>query len=89
MVFAQLGFYVLTVGAVFVLRRARPTASRPVSRVGLSAAARRYIVAASAMMIDLLILKPHSAWPGLVIALSGVPIYCWTTTRRTPAPRIS
>jgi len=48
-----------------------------------------YVIAASALMIDLLILKPRFTWPGLLIALSGVPIYYWTTTRRTPAPRIS
>jgi hypothetical protein len=28
-----------------------------------------------------LILKPHFTWPGLLIALSGVPIYYWTTAR--------
>lgn len=84
-VFAQLGFYVLTVGAVFVLRRARPTASRPYRTWGYPLLPAAYIVAAVAMMVDLLILKPHSAWPGLVIALSGVPIYLLTTRRRTAA----
>lgn len=84
-VFAQLGFYVLTVAAVFVLRRARPTASRPYRAWGYPILPAAYIVAAAAMMIDLLILKPYSAWPGLVIALSGVPIYLLTTRRRIAA----
>jgi APA family basic amino acid/polyamine antiporter len=40
-----------------------------------------YVVAASALMVDLLIMKPRFTWPGLLIALSGVPIYYWTTAR--------
>jgi hypothetical protein len=35
-------------------------------------------------MIELLILKPRFSWPGLLIALSGVPIYYWTTSRSGP-----
>jgi hypothetical protein len=42
-----------------------------------------YIVAASALMVDLLILKPLASWAGLLIALSGVPIYFWTTRARS------
>ena len=34
-----------------------------------------YIVAAVAIMLDLLVMKPHYTWPGLLIALSGLPIY--------------
>ena len=34
-----------------------------------------YVVAACAIMIDRLILKPGSTWPGLLIALSSVPIF--------------
>jgi hypothetical protein len=30
-----------------------------------------------------LILKPRFTWPGLLIALSGVPIYYWTTRDRS------
>jgi ABC-type Fe3+-siderophore transport system permease subunit len=42
---------------------------------------------AAALMIDLLIVKPGYTWPGLLIALSGVPVYAWTMRRRAvPAP---
>lgn len=81
-VFAQLGFYVITVGAVFVLRRARPAASRPYLTWGYPWLPAAYIVAAIAMMADLLILKPRGTWPGLVIALSGVPLYLLMVRRR-------
>jgi hypothetical protein len=34
------------------------------------------------MMIDLLVMKPRFSWPGVIIVLSGVPIYL-VTRRRT------
>lgn len=86
-IFAQLMFYVLTVSAVFVLRRRLPDAPRPYKAWGYPIVPALYVVAASALMIDLLILKPRFTWPGLLIALSGVPIYYWTTTRARSARR--
>ncbi len=80
-IFAQLMFYVLTVSAVFVLRRRLPGAMRPYHAWGYPLVPAVYIVAASDLMVDLLILKPRFTWPGLLIALSGVPIYYWTTAR--------
>jgi APA family basic amino acid/polyamine antiporter len=81
-IFAQLMFYVLTVAAVFVLRRRIPDAPRPYRAWGYPIVPALYVLAASAMMIDLLILKPRFTWPGLLIAISGVPIYYLTTRRR-------
>jgi APA family basic amino acid/polyamine antiporter len=76
-IFAQLMFYVMTVGAVFVLRVKRPAASRPYRTWGYPWMPAAYMVAASAVMIDLLVVKPHYTWPGLLIALSGIPVYFW------------
>jgi APA family basic amino acid/polyamine antiporter len=36
-----------------------------------------YLVAALALMIDLLLVKPGYTWPGLLIALSGLPVYAY------------
>jgi basic amino acid/polyamine antiporter, APA family len=74
-IFAQLLFYVLTVAAVFVLRRRAPDAPRPYKAWGYPVVPAIYIVAASALMLDLLVMRPRFTWPGLLIALSGVPIY--------------
>jgi APA family basic amino acid/polyamine antiporter len=82
-IFAQLMFYVLTVSAVFLLRRRLPDAPRPYRAWGYPVVPALYIVAACAIMIDLLILKPRFTWPGLLIALSSVPIYYLTARRRT------
>jgi APA family basic amino acid/polyamine antiporter len=76
-IFAQLMFYVLTVGAVFVLRLKRPDAPRPYRAWGYPWVPMAYIVAAAAVMLDLLVMKPHYTWPGLLIALSGIPVYVW------------
>ena len=81
-IFAQLMFYILTVSAVFVLRRRLPDAPRPYRAWGYPIVPALYVICAAALMIDLLVLKPRFTWPGLLIALSGVPIYYFTTRRR-------
>jgi len=74
-IFAQLLFYVVTVAAVFVMRLRLPDASRPYRAWGYPWLPVAYIVAALVLMADLLVVKPRYSWPGLLIALSGVPIY--------------
>ena len=77
-IFAQLMFYALTVGAVFILRVRRADAPRPYHAWGYPWVTAAYIAAAIAMMLDLLVMRPHYTWPGLLIALSGIPLY-WVT----------
>jgi APA family basic amino acid/polyamine antiporter len=77
-IFAALLFYALTVAATL---RDHSTA-RPVKRV----LALAYIATAGAVMIDLLIVKPRFTWPGLLIVLSGVPVYGWWTRRAGARP---
>jgi len=80
-IFAQLLFYVLTVAAVFVLRIRRPRVARPYRAWGYPWVPAAYIASAVALMADLLVVKPHYTWPGLLIALSAMPVY-WATHRR-------
>ncbi len=80
-IFAQLLFYALTVAAVFVMRWRAPDAPRPYRAWGYPLAPIAYIAAALALMGDLLIVKPAYTWPGLLIALSGLPIYWWRIRR--------
>jgi APA family basic amino acid/polyamine antiporter len=84
-IFAQLLFYALTVAAVFVLRVRRPDAPRPYRAWGYPVVPAAYIVAAVALMADLLIMKPAYTWPGLLIAMSGAPVYWWLLRSR-PTP---
>jgi APA family basic amino acid/polyamine antiporter len=80
-IFAQLIFYVITVGAVFVLRLRRPEAPRPYRAWGYPWLPAAYIVAAVALMADLLVVKPRYTWGGLLIVLSGVPVYMYLHRR--------
>jgi APA family basic amino acid/polyamine antiporter len=81
-IFAQLLFYVLTVAAVFLLRARRPHVERPYRAWGYPYLPAAYILAATALMIDLLIVKPRYTWPGLLIALSAFPVYMLMMRRR-------
>lgn len=76
-IFAALLFYVLTIGAIFVLRKQRPEAERPYKAIGYPVVPALYMLAASALMLDLLIFKPNYTWPGLGIVLAGLPVYWW------------
>jgi APA family basic amino acid/polyamine antiporter len=81
-VFADLMFYVLTIGGVFVLRRKRPDAERPFRAWGYPLVPILYIVTALAIMLILILYKTQDTWPGLVIVLFGAPTY-WLWNRRS------
>lgn len=74
-VFAVLIFYVLTIAGIFVLRRKKPEVERPHKTFGFPFIPVIYMIAASLVMFVLLIYKPTYTWPGLIIVVSGVPVY--------------
>lgn len=74
-VFAALLFYVLTVIGLFILRFTQAEAERPYRVYGYPWVPGIYVAIASLIMIDLLFVKPTYTWPGLLIVLSGVPVY--------------
>ena len=80
-IFTNLMFYVITVGAVFLMRRTRPHQPRPYRAWGYPYVPAAYMVAAIVLMVDLLIMKPRSTWPGLLIVLSGLPVYAFRSRR--------
>jgi APA family basic amino acid/polyamine antiporter len=83
-IFAALLFYVLTVAGLFVLRRKRPDMERPYKTLGYPVLPGLYIFLALAVAIDLLFVKPKFTWPGLIIVLTGIPVYfLWKFFRKT------
>jgi APA family basic amino acid/polyamine antiporter len=74
-VFAVLIFYILTVGAVFVLRKKLPHAERPYHVIGYPILPAAYILMAFIICVSLLIFKTAFAFSGLCLVLLGVPIY--------------
>jgi APA family basic amino acid/polyamine antiporter len=74
-ILAAMLFYALTVAGLFVLRRRRPDLPRPYKVPGYPWLPALYVIASTAIMLDLLIVKPAYTWPGLLIVLTGVPVY--------------
>jgi len=72
---AALLFYVLTIAAVFRLRKTMPDVPRPYRTFGYPVVPALYIVAAAVIMVVLLIYRPATTWPGFVIVLLGIPVF--------------
>src|SRR5256885_2653691 len=72
---AALIFYILTIIGIFLLRRKRPDAERPYKAFGYPIVPALYIVGASVILFILFIYQTATTWPGLIIVLTGVPIY--------------
>src|SRR5438477_267473 len=72
---AALIFYILTIAGIFVLRRKQPNAERPYKAFGYPIVPVLYIIGATIILAVLFIYQTATTWPGLIIVLSGVPIY--------------
>lgn len=68
-------FYVLTILGIYILRVKRPEAERPYKAFGYPFLPALYIIMGISFCISLIIYKPNFTWPGLIIMLTGVPIY--------------
>jgi len=85
---AALIFYILTIAGVFLLRWKQPNAERPYKAWGYPIVPALYIFGASVILIVLFIYQPATSWPGLIIVLTGVPIYfLWSKSNPTDAAR--
>jgi APA family basic amino acid/polyamine antiporter len=72
---ADLLFYILTIAAVFRLRSLRPEAERPYRTWGYPLVPALYILSAALILAMLFVYRPATTFPGLVIVLTGVPVY--------------
>jgi len=68
-------FYMLTIAGIFILRKKRPDAERPYRAFGYPLLPIIYILMGMTFCTLLIIYKPAFTWPGLIIALIGIPIY--------------
>jgi len=68
-------FYVLTILGIFILRKKRPDLPRPYKAFGYPVLPFLYILMGTSFCILLIIYKPEFTWPGLIIALLGIPLY--------------
>jgi APA family basic amino acid/polyamine antiporter len=72
---ADLIFYALMVGAVFVMRRKAPKLERPYRTFGYPLVPIIYIAIAMLLVIDLAYLTPATAGIGYLLVLTGIPVY--------------
>jgi len=68
-------FYVLTIAGIFILRKKSPDLERPYKAFGYPILPVLYIILGISFCILLIIYKPNFTWPGLIIALLGIPLY--------------
>lgn len=73
--FVVVGFYMLTIAGIFILRKKLPNADRPYKAFGYPVIPVIYILMGLTFCILLIIYKPAFTWPGLIITLLGIPIY--------------
>ena len=72
---ADLVFYVLLVAAVIVLRRKQPQAERPYRTLGYPIVPLISILLAGLLIVDLAWLAPATSGIGILIVLTGIPVY--------------
>jgi APA family basic amino acid/polyamine antiporter len=74
-IFAALLFYVLTVAGLFILRRKMPNLERPYRAFGYPVMPAIYMILCALIMLNLLVVRPVYTWPGLILVLTGIPVY--------------
>jgi APA family basic amino acid/polyamine antiporter len=74
-VFTVLIFYILTIGGIFRLRKDKPLIPRPYKAFGYPFIPILYILLAAFICIVLLITQPIYSGLGLLIVLTGIPLY--------------
>ncbi|MGZ5252988.1 MAG: APC family permease [Flavitalea sp.] len=73
--FVVVVFYMLTIIGIFILRKKRPDAERPYKAFGYPVIPILYILIGMTFCGLLIVYKPEFTWPGIIIALLGVPLY--------------
>ena len=73
--FVVVVFYMLTIAGIFILRKKKPDAERPYKAFGYPVLPVLYIIMGLAFCTLLIIFKPKFTWPGLIITLTGIPVY--------------
>src|SRR5437870_1061479 len=79
---AALIFYILTIIGIFLLRRKQPDVERPYRAFGYPIVPALYVVGATVILVVLFMYQTATTWPGVMIALTGVPVYFLWEFRR-------
>jgi len=74
-IFAALLFYIFVIAGIFVFRKKYPDIPRPYKALGYPVIPVIYCLLAATVAINLLIYRPNTTWPGLLIIMTGLPVY--------------
>lgn len=83
--FAVMLFYILTISGLFVLRRKRPEMERPYKAFGYPVIPAIYIILAALVAMNMLIYQTKFSLYGLIIILTGIPVYYIFKSRKVTA----
>ena len=84
---AALIFYILTIIGIFLLRRKQPHVERPYRAFGYPIVPALYVIGATVILVVLFMYQTATTWPGLMIVLTGVPVYfLWKVFGTKPQP---
>lgn len=82
-------FYLLSVAAVFILRRRYPDAKRPYRTVGYPVIPLLFMIASLAMLLNSLIRQPGTTMISFGVIASGIPVYyLWRWVEQRRATRV-
>ncbi|HEY4289938.1 MAG TPA: amino acid permease [Puia sp.] len=68
-------YYILTIFGIYILRVKKPEHERPYKAIGYPVLPAIYILMGLFFCGLLIVYKPGFTWPGLIIALLGIPVY--------------
>jgi APA family basic amino acid/polyamine antiporter len=84
-IFAVFVFYGATALGVFILRKKMPDAPRPYKVWGYPVVPAIVILFSAALFVNTFISRPREAGIGLVLMLTGVPMWYWFNTKKKPS----
>jgi APA family basic amino acid/polyamine antiporter len=87
-IFAVFIYYGATTLGVFILRKKMPDAPRPYKVWGYPVVPAIVILFCAALFINTIIARPREAVIGMVLMLTGVPLYWWFQQKRKAAGEI-
>jgi APA family basic amino acid/polyamine antiporter len=79
--FAITLFAGIAVAAVFVLRAREPNAPRPFKAIGYPITPAIFVIASLAIVLNAIFTNPRVTGLGLLVILSGIPMYYWFSRR--------
>ncbi|WP_205504028.1 APC family permease [Rufibacter psychrotolerans] len=83
-IFAVFIYYGATTLGVFILRRKMPDAHRPYKAWGYPVVPAIMVLFCVALFFNTIIVRPREAGIGMVLMLTGVPMYWWFLKKNTP-----